>query len=233
MNYYVKSFCLASSIIEVGVDIDRLAVMSIVGQPKTTAQYIQVSGRVGRRVPERPGLVITIYNNSKPRDKSHYEDFRGYHQRLYAKVEPSSVTPFSRPALKRGLAAITVAALRQLSPIDTNPEDIDVGLLKKWIAELIDSRKIAMSADELRDVQDSLNRLLDSWPRRVSKFNEWGKLTINGEVQQNDLIYPLGLNGNFKGKLPCPTSMRNVDGESSMWITNVYSEIEDLGDWDV
>ena len=90
-----------------------------------------------------------------------------------------------------------------------------------------------MSADELRDVQDSLNRLLNSWPRRVSKFNEWGKLTINGEVQQNDLIYPLGLNGNFKGKLPCPTSMRNVDGESSMWITNVYSEIEDLGDWDV
>ena len=233
LNYYVKSFCLASSIIEVGVDIDRLAVMSIVGQPKTTAQYIQVSGRVGRRVPERPGLVITIYNNSKPRDKSHYEDFRGYHQRLYAKVEPSSVTPFSRPALKRGLAAITVAALRQLSPIDSNPEDIDVGLLKKWIAELIDSRKIAMSADELRDVQDSLNRLLNSWPRRVSKFNEWGKLTINGEVQQNDLIYPLGLNGNFKGKLPCPTSMRNVDGESSMWITNVYSEIEDLGDWDV
>ena len=111
LHYYVKSFCLASSIIEVGVDIDRLAVMSIVGQPKTTAQYIQVSGRVGRRVPERPGLVITIYNNSKPRDKSHYEDFRGYHQRLYAKVEPSSVTPFSRPALKRGLAAITVAAL--------------------------------------------------------------------------------------------------------------------------
>ncbi len=232
LNYYVKSFCLASSIIEVGVDIDRLAVMSIVGQPKTTAQYIQVSGRVGRRVPEKPGLVITIYNNSKPRDKSHYEDFRGYHQRLYAKVEPSSVTPFSRPALKRGLAAITVAALRQLSPIDTNPEDIDIGLLKKWIVELIDSRKIAMSADELRDVQDFLDRLLNSWSRRVSKFNEWGNLTINGEVQQNALIYPLGLNGNFKGKLPCPTSMRNVDGESSMWITNVYSDIEDLGEWD-
>jgi hypothetical protein len=233
LNYYVKSFCLASSIIEVGVDIDRLAVMSIIGQPKTTAQYIQVSGRVGRRVPERPGLVVTIYNNSKPRDKSHYEDFRGYHQRLYAKVEPSSVTPFSRPALKRGLAAITIAALRQFSPIDTKPENIDISLLQKWILEFIELREIAMSDDELKDVKDSLNRFLSSWTRRIKTLDEWGKLTFNGEVQQNDLLFPLGLSGNFKGKLPCPTSMRNVDGESSMWITDVYSNFDDFGDWDV
>lgn len=233
LNYYVKSFCLASSIIEVGVDIDRLAVMSIIGQPKTTAQYIQVSGRVGRRVPERPGLVVTIYNNSKPRDKSHYEDFRGYHQRLYAKVEPSSVTPFSRPALERGLAAITIAALRQLSPIDTDPENVDISLLQKWIGEFIDLRRLAMSDDELMDVKSSLNKLLSSWPQRVKSFNEWGTLNFNGEVQQNDLLYPLGKNGDVQGKLPCPTSMRNVDGESSMWITNVYSDMGDIGDWDV
>ena len=83
------------------------------------------------------------------------------------------------------------------------------------------------------DVKSLLDRLLSSWPRRVRSFNEWGTLTINGEVQQNDLIYPLGLNGKVQGKLPCPTSMRNVDGESSMWITNVYSDMEDIGDWDV
>ena len=68
--------------------------MTIVGQPKTTAQYIQVSGRVGRRA-RTPGLVITIYGAAKPRDRSHYERFRTYHQQLYAQVEPTSVTPFA------------------------------------------------------------------------------------------------------------------------------------------
>jgi hypothetical protein len=233
LNYYVKSFCLASSIIEVGVDIDRLAVMSIIGQPKTTAQYIQVSGRVGRKANEKPGLVVTIYNNSKPRDKSHYEDFRSYHQRLYAKVEPSSVTPFSRPAIKRGLAAITVAAIRQFSPIDANPQDINISLLQEWIKEFIHLRKSSMSLDELEDVKHFLDRFLSSWPRRIKELNEWGKLSFNGEVKQNDLLFPLGASGSLKGKLPCPTSMRNVDGESSMWISNVYSDFEDIGEWDV
>ena len=90
--------CIASSIIEVGIDIDRLSLMCIVGQPKTTAQYIQVSGRVGRKWWERPGLVCTLYSPGKPRDRSHYEHFRSYHQKLYAQVEPTSVTPFSEPA---------------------------------------------------------------------------------------------------------------------------------------
>ena len=71
--------CLASSIIEVGVDIDRLSLMGVVGQPKTTAQYIQVTGRVGRRWMDRPGLVLMIYSPSKSRDRSHYEQFHSYH----------------------------------------------------------------------------------------------------------------------------------------------------------
>src|SRR5262249_16797387 len=90
--------CFASSIIEVGVDIDRLSLMLIVGQPKTTAQYIQVAGRVGRRWWDAPGLVVTLLSPSKPRDRSHYEKFRTTHERLYSEVEPTSVTPFSPPA---------------------------------------------------------------------------------------------------------------------------------------
>lgn len=74
--------------------------MTIIGQPKTTAQYIQVSGRVGRRADISPGLVLTIYGAAKPRDRSHYERFRTY-QQLYAQVEPTSVTPFATPVLRR------------------------------------------------------------------------------------------------------------------------------------
>jgi superfamily II DNA or RNA helicase len=78
---------LASNIIEVGVDVDRLPLIGIVGQPKTTAQYIQVTGRVGRRWWERPGLVAMLYNPSKARDRSHFEQFRSYHRRLYERVD--------------------------------------------------------------------------------------------------------------------------------------------------
>ena len=106
--------CLASSIVEVGIDIDRLSLMAVVGQPKTTSQYIQVTGRIGRKWWERPGLVATIYSASKPRDRSHFEKFRTYHERLYAQVEPTSVTPFSPPVLDRALHAVLVAYVRQL-----------------------------------------------------------------------------------------------------------------------
>ena len=109
----VLDVCLASNIIEVGVDIDRLSVMAIVGQPKTTAQYIQVSGRVGRRWTERPGVIFTLYSNRNSRDKSHFEHFNEYHQRLYAQVETTSVTPFSDASLERGLSAVLIAFLRQ------------------------------------------------------------------------------------------------------------------------
>jgi hypothetical protein len=231
LNYNIQSFCLASSIIEVGVDIDRLSLMTIVGQPKTTAQYIQVSGRVGRKSDERPGLVVTIYNNSKPRDKSHFEDFRGYHQRLYAKVEPASVTPFSKPALKRGLAAITIANIRQFSPIEATPANVNVVKLEEWKNEFFKLRGEFMNADEKQDVHKFFNNLTSNWQRVIKNLNTWGDLKPDSEPSQTDLLYPLGSANRYKGKLACPTSMRNVDGEASMWISDVYHET-DLGDWD-
>src|SRR5690606_35819166 len=59
-EYRPVDVCLASSIIDVGVDGPRLSLMAIVGQPKTTSQYVQVSSRVGRH-PVKPGLVTVMY----------------------------------------------------------------------------------------------------------------------------------------------------------------------------
>ena len=108
--------CLASSIIEVGVDIERLSLMTVISQPKMSSQYIQVTGRIGRRWWERPGLVAIVFSVGRPRDRSHFERFRSYHERVYANVEPTSVTPFAEPVLERCLPGVIASYVRQTVP---------------------------------------------------------------------------------------------------------------------
>ncbi len=116
---------LASNMISVGVDIDRLGLMVVAGQPKSTSEYIQASSRVGRPA-DKPGLVVTVFNLHKPRDRSHYERFAAYHASFYRFVEATSLTPFSGPALDRGLAGILVALVRLLDPTMTPAEAVMV-----------------------------------------------------------------------------------------------------------
>jgi hypothetical protein len=214
--------CLASNIIEVGVDIDRLGLMTIVGQPKTTAQYIQVSGRVGRQAWRSPGLVLTIYGAAKPRDRSHYERFRTYHQRLYAQVEPTSVTPFAAPVLKRALHAAAVSHIRQSSdmrldvyPFPEPEYDIAVALLRE--------RATVADPDELSTLEREQRKRAAEWEHWHR--TAWSANAIGGDPQQGLMRYA-GTLPDLQAKAmmwDAPTSMRNVDAECRLEITLDYN----------
>jgi ATP-dependent helicase YprA (DUF1998 family) len=105
---------LATNMLSVGVDIPRLGLMLVNGQPKGIAEYIQATSRVGRG--DVSGLVVAVLNNAKARDRSHYESFPTWHETLYRDVEPTSVTPFASRARDRALHAVLVALVRHLSP---------------------------------------------------------------------------------------------------------------------
>lgn len=110
---------LATNMLSVGVDVNRLGVMVVNGQPKGTAEYIQASSRVGRAF---PGLVAAVLTWARPRDLSHYETFEHYHATFYQHVEAQSVTPFSPRAMDRGLTGTMLSVMRnRFEPFGPNP----------------------------------------------------------------------------------------------------------------
>lgn len=114
--------CFATSMIEVGIDIDRLGLLTMFGQPKSASQYIQVAGRIGRDEHHAPGVVFVLLSPYNSRDRSHFEQFTSFHRRLYASVEPVSITRFTPAALERGLAGALSAWVRQATG-SANPQE--------------------------------------------------------------------------------------------------------------
>lgn len=220
--------CLASNIIEVGVDISRLSLMAIIGQPKTTAQYIQVSSRVGRER-TKPGLVAVLYGQSKPRDRSHFERFRSYHQRLYAQVEPTSVTPFSLPAVDRSLHGIVVAAVRQLGNMDRESKHADPfplaegedlrTLIEDMIRERVDFVTNGVETDL---VMSRLKTRLNEWRTwNPSDYGGFGTLP-----EHPPLMHPAGANPPPEWNnhsWPTLSSLRDVDSSCEAEVTSWFN----------
>ena len=218
--------CLASNIIEVGIDIDRLSLMLIVGQPKSAAQYIQVSGRVGRRWQERPGLVVTLLNPRRPRDRSHYERFREFHQSIYAAVEPASVTPFAPSAVDRGMPGLITAAVRSRvgSGAPSTPYETPEALLDRIRATIIERVRFVDPEEEAR--------VAKVVTRRLNELRNWGRTRWDARDTKDDSEVMIVAASDDMSASPqvdhwrVMQSLRSVDAECEV-MPIVFAEDED------
>ncbi|WP_141360587.1 helicase-related protein [Streptomyces sp. 6-11-2] len=156
---------LATNMIAVGVDVDRLGLMAVMGQPQTTAEYIQATSRVGRA---HPGLVTVMLNSARSRDRSHYEGFQHFHSALYREVESTSVTPFSARARERGLHAVIVALARIMIPAAGPNESAGKvesyeDILRNEVKDILVRRVRAVTPEESDAVSHAFNEFVDWW----------------------------------------------------------------------
>ncbi len=226
---------IATNMISVGLDIPRLGLMVVLGQPKTHAEYIQATSRVGR-TDDRPVLVVTLLNIHKPRDRSHYERFRHYHETFYRSVEVSSVTPFSARALDRGFSGVLVGLSRHSTPELTPAQGVEHlsavrSTLERQLLDIFRERirqqplaDEAEREDRLRSVQDRVVDLLDSWQRIFDDYHADGVAMQyqQYELNQRQPLLREVLDENFESedhrKFRANRSLRDVEPDVNLFL---------------
>ncbi|MBN1170905.1 MAG: DISARM system helicase DrmA [Micromonosporaceae bacterium] len=231
---------LATSMLQVGVDVQRLGLMLVVGQPKNTAEYIQASSRVGRDSANRPGLVVALGNWARPRDLAHFEQFRHYHETFYAQVEALSVTPFSPTSLERGLDGVLVSAARvmQAHLVDgLSPERSAWRIQDQYsaVADLLgrlQARILAASRDEEAAgyAQQLLANRLDQWSSRRAYSGKLSKTLVYERTGTGDQYLPLMISpehakahaaGSDRAPFVIANSMREVQPEINLLVSPI------------
>ena len=210
--------------IATGVDVSRLGLMFIHGQPKTTAEYIQASSRVGRSVPSGPGFIVTLYSPSKPRDKSIYEHFQAYHGRIYANVEPTSVTPFTINVRERAVHAVIIGLIRHLSNGTLRTEaalgNTDFDEIASKVKEIVLNRCNLIDQNEQEAADKMINDFIQKWQ---GGFQFYGDAMNSGANYHGRLPLMYSASAEFPEQMKArssktPTSMRGVDSESNIEI---------------
>lgn len=215
---------LATNMISVGLDVDRLGLMVVMGQPQATAEYIQSTSRVGR---QHPGLVVVLYNAARSRDLSHYESFGSYHRALYRQVEATSATPFAARARDRGLHGVLVSYARLL--VDGLGGDNQAGSIATRRAALTTAlngflaRARRVAPDEVARVEAQLDLLVQTWADAADagnlKYPGWreseGFLLVDPSMvlNEDDLVFPVS-----EPAWATMTSLREVDATTALFL---------------
>ena len=240
-------YLLCTNMLSVGVDIQRLGIMIVNGQPKNHSEYIQSTGRIGRKY---PGLILTIYNSLKPRDLSHYENFRLYHSAFFKYVEPISITPFSARSRDTGLFAVCVGMIRNMVPlVDRDPANFNrnVGTIRDAINEIKSEFSKRVSDTDNKQREQTLleiDEYMETWENLASQSTDenklkWKKTGYETESQLKTSTYLLVNvehgDDSIDGIPKTPMSLRDAEQ-----LHNVYfyesqlddSEEDDLSDND-
>lgn len=233
---------LATNMISVGLDIGRLGLMVVHGQPKAAAEYIQATSRVGRER-DKPGLIVTLLNPHKPRDRSHYERYTPWHEAFYREVEPTSVTPLAARALDRALAGVLVGVIRHaladLNPPGAAIEMADLRtkvdtLMDQMVAQLLEHGGPEAGASRA-DLRARLSALSDDWAQIAAQAlstqspliyqRTEGNETGEGKVLVRDwLDAGLAELGPRERAFRANRSMRDVEPSVDLWIQNWQGE---------
>jgi hypothetical protein len=211
---YPIDVLMATNMVSVGVDVKRLGLMVVNGQPKTTAEYIQATSRIGR---SKPGIVCTVYNWARPRDLSHYERFEHYHATFYQQVEALSLTPFAARAVDRGLSALFVSLIRlSEETFNANKSAAGVDSTYQLVIDTIES--IAQRAESVegkpataREIRRLLMARLDRW-RADAKRPTGGQL-LGYRAEKDGITVGLLQSAGLApwDDFTCLTSLREVE----------------------
>jgi superfamily II DNA/RNA helicase len=236
-------YLLCTNMLSVGVDIQRLGIMIVNGQPKNHSEYIQSTGRIGRKY---PGLILTIYNSLKPRDLSHYENFRLYHSAFFKYVEPISITPFSARSRDTGLFAVCVGMIRNMVPlVDRDPANFNrnVGTIRDAINEIKSEFSKRVSDTDNKQREQTLleiDEYMETWENLASQSTDenklkWKKTGYETESQLKTSTYLLVNvehgDDSIDGIPKTPMSLRDAEQ-----LHNVYfyeSQLDDSEDDDL
>ena len=225
---------LASNMISVGMDVPRLGLMVVNAQPKTLSEYIQATSRVGRGAV--PGLIITMYNNMRARDRSHYETFETWHRSLYRDVEATSVTPFASRAQDKAVHAVLVALARHKIPgMDQSPVLDDLRRPQvEQVASLIEQRVARVDSTEQANVSRKLRDLIDEWASRPDLQTYWDDYHRRTSLLMSAEQYAarvgvethLESEGARRALWPTPNSMRDVEPGTPFTIRTRLRSLE-------
>ncbi|MBP2372955.1 helicase-related protein [Paeniglutamicibacter psychrophenolicus] len=220
---------LSSNMLSVGIDIPRLALMLMVGQPKTTSEYIQATSRVGRG--KIPGIVTTLFRSNRARDRSHFETFRGFHEALYRSVEPTSVTPWSLASRERSLSgALIILARHLVSDLSDNEAavrfDLNNVAQSESINELVERFVgLVQRAEpiESSDTQERMRALLTDWDRRARNSRESGERLLYDRHDKDDVALLKRFGQSGEGWLVAD-SMRSVEPNVAVEVREPFEE---------